>query len=206
MAGVKKVRDAAHVAPAVSRRILLGGQLSDVRGDQVLLRHAKLNWIPLDHPRGSPRRSATPSPLRRCWPAAGQTVKRKPGVTGVLALPNRPAGRSAGYSFRAHGLRAAPMRDIQPLPAQGDVGDEACRTEALGGHNDAAHHHIAYNSPVKTTTIHANAYWMEARAEDLLPVEYFHVSFHLAQPRSRIFAYWNKRAVYGCLFKAWPKR
>jgi hypothetical protein len=55
---------------------------------------------------------------------------------------------------------------------------------------------------------------MEARAEDLLPVEYFHVVFTLpavplivckqttaAQWIAQI-AYWNKRAVYGLLFKA----
>lgn len=42
---------------------------------------------------------------------------------------------------------------------------------------------------------------MEARAEDLLPVEYFHVVFTLPAEIAQI-AYWNKRAVYGLLFKA----
>ena len=42
---------------------------------------------------------------------------------------------------------------------------------------------------------------MAARAEDLLPVEYFHVVFTLPAEIARI-AYWNKRAVYGLLFKA----
>ncbi|PZX16355.1 transposase-like zinc-binding protein, partial [Planktotalea frisia] len=42
---------------------------------------------------------------------------------------------------------------------------------------------------------------MAARAEDLLPVEYFHVVFTLPAEIARI-AYWNKRAVYGQLFKA----
>lgn len=42
---------------------------------------------------------------------------------------------------------------------------------------------------------------MEARAEDLLPVEYFHLVFTLPAEIAQI-AYWNKRAVYGLLFKA----
>ena len=40
-----------------------------------------------------------------------------------------------------------------------------------------------------------------ARAEDLLPVEYFHLVFTLPAEIARI-AYWNKRALYGLLFKA----
>ncbi|MTH94671.1 IS91 family transposase, partial [Roseibium sp. RKSG952] len=43
--------------------------------------------------------------------------------------------------------------------------------------------------------------WMAARTEDLLPVEYFHVVFTLPAEVARI-AYWNKKAVYGLLFKA----
>ena len=42
---------------------------------------------------------------------------------------------------------------------------------------------------------------MEARAEDLLPVEYFHAVFTLPAEIAQI-AFWNKKAVYGLLFKA----
>ncbi len=42
---------------------------------------------------------------------------------------------------------------------------------------------------------------MAAQAEDLLPVEYFHVVFTLPAGISRI-AHWNKQAVYGLLFRA----
>jgi len=41
---------------------------------------------------------------------------------------------------------------------------------------------------------------MAARTDDLLPVEYFHVVFTLPAEIARI-AYWNKKAVYGLLFK-----
>lgn len=43
--------------------------------------------------------------------------------------------------------------------------------------------------------------WMEARAEDLLPVEYFHVVFKLPAEIAQI-AYANKAVVYDLLFKA----
>lgn len=85
---------------------------------------------------------------------------------------------------------------------------ETCRTEALGGHVAACtkcdHHHIAYNSCKNRHCPKcqgpAARDWMAARAEDLLPVEYFHVVFTMPAEIARI-AYWNKKAVYGLLFK-----
>lgn len=85
---------------------------------------------------------------------------------------------------------------------------EACRTEALGGHvagcTKCGHHHIAYNSCKNRHCPKcqgpAARDWMEARADDLLPVEYFHVVFTLPAEIAQI-AYWNKKAVYGLLFK-----
>ena len=86
---------------------------------------------------------------------------------------------------------------------------EACRTEALGGHvagcTKCSHHHIAYNSCKNRHCPKcqgpAARDWMEERAEDLLPVEYFHVVFTLPAEIAQI-AYWNKKAVYDLLFKA----
>lgn len=85
----------------------------------------------------------------------------------------------------------------------------ACRTEALGGHVAACskcdHQHIAYNSCKNRHCPKcqgpAARDWMEARAQDLLPVEYFHLVFTLPAEIARI-AYWNKRTVYALLFKA----
>ncbi len=54
---------------------------------------------------------------------------------------------------------------------------------------------------VRETLANAARDWMAARAVDLLPVEYFHVVFTLPAEIARI-ALWNKRAVYGLLFKA----
>jgi hypothetical protein len=86
---------------------------------------------------------------------------------------------------------------------------EACRTEALGGHvagcAKCGHHHIAYNSCKNRHCPKcqgpAARDWMEARAEDLLPAEYFHVVFTMPAEIARI-AYWNQKAIYGLLFRA----
>lgn len=86
---------------------------------------------------------------------------------------------------------------------------EACRTEALGGHvaacTSCGHQHIAYNSCKNRHCPKcqgpAARDWMVARTDDLLPVEYFHVVFTLPAEIARI-AYWNKRALYGLLFRA----
>jgi hypothetical protein len=86
---------------------------------------------------------------------------------------------------------------------------EACRTEELGGPVAACtkcnHQHIAYNSCKNRHCPKcqgpAARDWMAARAEDLLPVEYFHLVFTLPAEIARI-AYWNKKAVYGLLFRA----
>ncbi len=86
---------------------------------------------------------------------------------------------------------------------------EACRTEALGGHVAACtkcnHQHIAYNSCKNRHCPKcqgpAARDWMAARADDLLPVEYFHMVFTLPTQITTI-AYWNKKAVYNLLFKA----
>ena len=89
---------------------------------------------------------------------------------------------------------------------------EACRTEALGGHVAACtkcgHQHVSYksckNRHCPKCQGPAARDWMAARAEDLLPVEYFHLVFTLPAEIARI-AYWNKKAVYGLLFKASAK-
>ena len=113
--------------------------------------------------------------------------------------------------FHTHGpvWRQANKGHVSLSQLKGMSSIEACRTEALGGHVAACtkcdHQHIAYNSCKNRHCPKcqgpAARSWMAARAEDLLPVEYFHVVFTLPAEIARI-AYWNKRAVYGQLFKA----
>ena len=113
--------------------------------------------------------------------------------------------------FRAHGpaWRQAKAGHVSLSQLKVMSAIEACRTEALGGHVagcvKCGHHHIAYNSCKNRHCPKCQGAaardWMAARAEDLLPVEYFHVVFTLPAEIARI-AYWNKRAVYGLLFRA----
>jgi hypothetical protein len=84
-----------------------------------------------------------------------------------------------------------------------------CRTAARGGHVEecdrCGHRQIAYNScrnrhcPKCQGT--AAAQWVEARAAELLPVEYHHVVFTLPAALGPI-AVQNPREVYGLLFRA----
>ena len=85
----------------------------------------------------------------------------------------------------------------------------SCRTAALGGHVESCDHchyrRIAYNScrnrHCPKCQASARARWMADRAEELLPVEYFHVVFTLPEVFNRL-ALANKRIVYNVLFDA----
>jgi hypothetical protein len=85
----------------------------------------------------------------------------------------------------------------------------ACRTAALGGHlercDQCGYCQIAYDScrnrHCPKCQAAARAEWMEARAEELLPCEYFHVVFTLPEQLSPL-ALQNKRIIYNLLFKA----
>ena len=86
---------------------------------------------------------------------------------------------------------------------------ERCRSAELGGHvlccQSCAQLQIAYNScrnrhcPKCQGT--AARRWLEARQQDLLPVEYYHMVFTLPAPIGDL-AYYNKAVVYQILFQA----
>ena len=84
-----------------------------------------------------------------------------------------------------------------------------CRTAALGGHleqcDQCGHSQIAYNScrnrHCPKCQAAARAEWLDDRAAELLPVEYFHVVFTLPEQLGPL-ALQNKRVVYGLLFRA----
>lgn len=85
----------------------------------------------------------------------------------------------------------------------------SCRTAALGGHvhrcDHCRHQRIAYNScrnrHCPKCQASACARWMDARAGELLPVQYFHVVFTLPDAFNAL-ALANKRVLYGVLFDA----
>jgi hypothetical protein len=84
---------------------------------------------------------------------------------------------------------------------------EHCRSAALGGHalrcSSCAQPQIAYNScrnrHCPKCQSSAAQRWLEARSDDLLPIEYYHVVFTLPAPLSAL-AYTNKELMYGLLF------
>jgi len=108
--------------------------------------------------------------------------------------------RSLDASF-VDSLPAAQRRVVQ------DIVD--CRTAALGGHleqcDQCGYQQIAYNSCANRhcpkCQAAARAKWMQARAEELLPVEYYHVIFTLPEQLSPL-ALQNKRVIYDLLFRA----
>ena len=85
---------------------------------------------------------------------------------------------------------------------------ERCRSAELGGHvlccKNCAQLQIAYNScrnrHCPKCQGSAARRWLEARQQDLLPVQYYHLVFTLPAPISDI-AYQNKAAIYQILFK-----
>ena len=85
----------------------------------------------------------------------------------------------------------------------------ACRTAALGGYveqcDQCGYQKIAYcscrNRHCPKCSARARAQWLEQRAAELLPVEYFHVVFTVPQLLAPP-ALQNQRLVYGILFRA----
>ena len=113
--------------------------------------------------------------------------------------------------FRRHGEVYRRAVGVSPASAQGRImtAIETCRTAALGGHVEACdacgHQRIAYNSCAnrhcpKCQSL-KRAAWIDARKEELLDVEYFHVVFTVPQDVAAL-ALQNKATVYRLLFRA----
>ena len=113
--------------------------------------------------------------------------------------------------FRLHGpAYLATFGDSLSIQQKRAVRDIAlCRTAALGGHvnqcDECGHRAISYcscrNRHCPKCRRGASAAWLERRAAELLPVEYFHVVFTLPQSLGPL-ALQNQRAFYGILFRA----
>jgi len=86
---------------------------------------------------------------------------------------------------------------------------EVCRTAVLGGHKDQCDHcghlEISYNSCrnrhcPKCQTLRKER-WIEARREDLLPIEYFHVVFTIPSELNPLVSM-NRKVLYDLLFRS----
>lgn len=110
--------------------------------------------------------------------------------------------RQHGPAYReSHRLSRNELRVMRAI--------EVCRTAALGGHKDQCDHcghvEISYNSCrnrhcPKCQTLRKEK-WIEARREDLLPIEYFHVVFTLPVELNHL-ALLNQRVLYDLLFRS----
>lgn len=118
-----------------------------------------------------------------------------------------------GDVIRRFGAALRKQRGKAMTPAQDAVLSALgrCHTAALGGHLYRCDHvgcsaeHIDYNScrsrHCPSCLGHKSAAWLEARAEQLLPVPYFHVVFTVPEQVAAV-AFCNKKIVYGILFRA----
>ena len=86
---------------------------------------------------------------------------------------------------------------------------EVCRTSVLGGHKDkcdnCGHLEISYNSCrnrhcPKCQTLRKER-WIEARGEDLLPIQYFHVVFTIPSELNPLVSI-NRKVMYDLLFRS----
>jgi hypothetical protein len=122
-----------------------------------------------------------------------------------------PASPTLGEVIRRFGAALRQQRGAAMTPAQDAVLSALGRgrTAALGGHLYRCEHcgaeHPAYNSCRSrhgpACLGHKSAAWLAARAEEVLPVPYFHVVFTVPAPIAAL-ALGNKKLLYGILFRA----
>ncbi len=111
--------------------------------------------------------------------------------------------------FRQHGpayrrSHSMPLNHLRVMRAV-----EVCRTATLGGHKDkcdsCGHIEISYNSCrnrhcPKCQTLQKEK-WIEARNEDLLPIQYFHVVFTIPSELNPLVIM-NQKALYNLMFRS----
>jgi hypothetical protein len=111
--------------------------------------------------------------------------------------------------FRQHGQHyreshPMPLRHLRAMRAV-----EICRTAAMGGHkdkcDDCGHIAISYNSCrnrhcPKCQTLQKEK-WIEARNQDLLPIQYFHVVFTIPSEFNPLVIM-NQKVMYDLLFRS----
>lgn len=111
--------------------------------------------------------------------------------------------------FRQHGpeyrrVHSLPLNHLRAMRAV-----EVCRTAAMGGHKDkcdsCGHIEISYNSCrnrhcPKCQTLQKEK-WIEARNEDLLPIQYFHVVFTIPSELNPLVIM-NQKVMYNLMFRS----
>jgi hypothetical protein len=110
--------------------------------------------------------------------------------------------------FRQHGLAYRESHRLPRNHLRAMRAIEVCRTAALGGHKDkcdsCGHLEISYNSCrnrhcPKCQTLRKEK-WIEARGEDLLPIQYFHVVFTIPSKLNPLVSM-NQKVMYDLLLR-----
>ncbi len=111
--------------------------------------------------------------------------------------------------FRHHGLAYRESHKLPRNHLRVMHAIEICRTAALGGHKEqcdsCGHLEISYNSCrnrhcPKCQTLRKEK-WIEARSDDLLPIEYFHVVFTIPAELNLLVSM-NRKVMYDLLFRS----
>ncbi len=122
---------------------------------------------------------------------------------------SRPALEVAQI-FRHHGPDYRKNQRLSPEQHKAMRDIERCRTARLGGHVDVCSHgcgysFISYNScrnrHCPKCQFFKKEQWIEARNEDLLPIQYFHVVFTIPAELKPVVLR-NQRVMYNILFRA----
>lgn len=110
--------------------------------------------------------------------------------------------RQHGHEYRrTHSLPLSHLRVMRAV--------EVCRTAAMGGHRDkcdsCGHIEISYNSCrnrhcPKCQTLQKEK-WIEARNEDLLPIQYCHVVFTIPSELNPLVIM-NQKVLYNLMFRS----
>jgi hypothetical protein len=135
----------------------------------------------------------------------------------VVCAPPAPSGSAAGGArkpdlaeiVRAHGGEVRRRHRLAAVQQRVLRAVETCRTAALGGHLERcdrcgttrAVYHSCRNRHCPRCQTLAQQRWLEARRDELLPIEYFHVVFTLPH-QLNCFAQHHPRVIYNLLFRA----
>jgi hypothetical protein len=118
-------------------------------------------------------------------------------------------GLEVAEIFRQHGPAYRESHQLSRNGLRVMRAIEVCRTAVLGGHKDQCDHcghlEISYNSCrnrhcPKCQTLRKER-WIEARREDLLPIEYFHVVFTIPSELNPLVSM-NRKVLYDLLFRS----
>jgi hypothetical protein len=118
-------------------------------------------------------------------------------------------GLEVAEIFRQHGPAYRQSHRLPRHHLRAMRAIEICRTAALGGHRDQCDHcghlEISYNSCrnrhcPKCQTLRKEQ-WIEARGQDLLPIEYFQVVFTLPSELNPLVLR-NRKVLYDLLFRS----